>query len=109
MRLPACVLLAATMLASPVQSQTTPQAAPQTAPEPIHGYDGLALAPKGDRLAAVEPAGKDHSAIVLRAATDGHVLTTLDPCGTCTYAGLSFAQDGALAFVARDRAKEPPA
>ncbi|WP_206244688.1 S9 family peptidase [Novosphingobium terrae] len=97
MRLPACVLLAATMLASPALSQT--------ASEHIHTYDALALAPKGDRLAAVEPAGKDHSAIVLRAAADGHVLTTLDPCGTCTYAGLGFSMDGALAFVARDRAK----
>jgi dipeptidyl aminopeptidase/acylaminoacyl peptidase len=77
---------------------------------PLHNYAGLALSPDGTQVAAVEQADEPdapkpaHAALVVRAATDGHVLARLDPCPTCGYADPAFAADGRLAFVARDRA-----
>jgi dipeptidyl aminopeptidase/acylaminoacyl peptidase len=69
----------------------------------IHGYNDLALSRDGATTASIEDHG-DHDAIVLRAASDGHVLRTIDPCAKCSYSGLTFGADGALAFLARDRA-----
>ena len=89
-------MLASTLLAAPALAQT--------APAPAHGYDALALSPRGDRIAALEPAGKGHTAIVIR-AQDGKRVATFDPCAACTYGGLTFGPDSALAFIARDRAK----
>ena len=69
----------------------------------VHTYGSLAISPAGDRVAAVEPvAGKGHAAIVVRQASDGRIVQTIDPCSQCGYAGLTFAPDGALAFVARE-------
>ncbi|MBX9795447.1 prolyl oligopeptidase family serine peptidase [Sphingomonas sp.] len=64
-------------------------------------YGALAIDAKGARIATVE--GEGHARVVLRAAADGRVLDTLDPCPVCSYSGLTFAADGALAFLARDR------
>jgi hypothetical protein len=97
MRVLSALLLAAT--AAPALT------AADTAPIPVHGYAALALSPKGDRIATVEMVSKEHGAIRIRSAADGHVLTTIDPCATCSYAGLGFARDGALAFITRDRTK----
>jgi dipeptidyl aminopeptidase/acylaminoacyl peptidase len=63
-------------------------------------FGGLALSPAGDRIASVE--GEGHAKIVLR-RIDGTAIGTLDPCPVCSYSGLTFAPDGALAFLARDR------
>jgi dipeptidyl aminopeptidase/acylaminoacyl peptidase len=71
---------------------------------PIHQYGGLALAPKGDVLATIEDDGAEHGVVTLRSVRTGKVLRTLDPCGKCGYAGLTFGPDGTLAFLARDRA-----
>ncbi|MDH7975482.1 S9 family peptidase [Sphingomonas sp. AR_OL41] len=71
---------------------------------PIHQYGGLALAPKGDVLATVEDDAADHGVVTLRSVKSGKVLRTIDPCGKCGYAGLTFGPDGSLAFLARDRA-----
>ncbi len=82
------------LVASPAAAQT------------VHGYGGLAIAPAGDRIAAVEPTGAGkHDAVIVRAVADGRILATIDPCAACSYASLAFAPDGGLAFVARDRAK----
>jgi dipeptidyl aminopeptidase/acylaminoacyl peptidase len=100
MRAPAsftALLLAATAMAAPVYAE-------DAAPKPVHAYAALALSPHGDRIATVEAATRDHSVILIRASADGHVLATIDPCAACTYAGLGFAPDGALAFIARDKA-----
>jgi dipeptidyl aminopeptidase/acylaminoacyl peptidase len=71
---------------------------------PLHQYAGLALSPKGDRIATIESGeGSLHGVITLRSAKDGHILRTIDPCPTCLYSGLSFAADGGLAFLERDR------
>jgi len=70
---------------------------------PLHGYAGIAIAPKGDVIADMESAG-DHAAIVVRSAKTGKILRTIDPCTKCSYAGLTFSSDGAIAFLARDRA-----
>ena len=67
-------------------------------------YSGLALAPAGDRIATVETGG-GKAKIVIRAVKTGAVVSTLDPCATCSYSGLTFAADGTLAFLARDRSK----
>ena len=77
-------------------------AAPATA-QRVHQYGGLALSPRGDRIATLEGATGDHAAVTIRAAAGGRILTTVDPCKTCSYSGLTFAPDGALAFLARDR------
>lgn len=76
---------------------------------PLHSYTGLALSAAGDRLASVESVEEDggkpaHARIVVRAVSDGHILATIDPCATCTYAGLAFGRDGSLAWLQRDRA-----
>ena len=65
-------------------------------------YGGLTLAPRGDRIASID-SGAGRAAIVIRSARDGKVIEKIDPCATCSYSGLSFAADGALAFLARDR------
>ncbi|OYY70966.1 MAG: S9 family peptidase [Sphingomonas sp. 28-63-12] len=66
-------------------------------------YAGLALNAAGDRIATVETVSGGHGKILLRKASDGRIVATIDPCATCSYAGLSFADDGTLAFLARDR------
>jgi len=71
---------------------------------PVHQYGGLALAPKGDVLAVVEDNAADHGVITLRSVKAGKVVRTVDPCGKCSYAGLTFGPDGHLAFLQRDRA-----
>ena len=71
---------------------------------PIRQYGGLALAPKGDVIATVDGGDADHGVITLRSAKTGKVLRTVDPCGKCDYAGLTFGPDGSLAYLARDRA-----
>ena len=81
------------------------------APAGIHTYQGVAISPKGDRVASVDGfdpfgagADRQHGAIVVRSARDGAVVARIDPCKTCRYAGLSWSSDGAsLAFVATDR------
>jgi len=77
----------------------------------VHQYAGVALSPAGDRVAAVESfeaAGRSaapHGAVVVRRASDGAVLQTLDPCQPCVYADPTWSPDGrTLAFVASDRA-----
>ena len=68
----------------------------------VHNYGALAISAAGDRTASVETAaGKRHPAILVRRVADGQVVRTIDPCATCSYSGLTFAPDGALAFVAR--------
>jgi dipeptidyl aminopeptidase/acylaminoacyl peptidase len=70
-----------------------------------HSYGDLALSPAGDTIATVEadqPAGP--SKIVLRSARDGKVQRSFNPCEvTCTLSGLTFAPDGSLAYLMRDR------
>ena len=92
--------LAATLLAA----TATPAIA-----APLHSYAGLALSPAGDIVASVEgidsPDGKpEHGKIVIRSVKDGRVLTTIDPCATCTYSGLTFGPNRTLAWIERDRA-----
>jgi dipeptidyl aminopeptidase/acylaminoacyl peptidase len=77
--------------------------------QPLHQYADLAIAPAGDRVASVESAaepdapGVAPTAVVLRAAGDGHVIGRLDPCQGCSYSGLAFGPAGQLAFIARDK------
>jgi len=93
-------LLAATLLA--------PAASAWAAPATLRQYAALAMAPAGDRIAAVESdAAPDstsahHARIVVRTAT-GAVVETIDPCAACNYSGLTFGPDGALAFLAREK------
>ncbi|MDB5707697.1 MAG: peptidase [Sphingomonas bacterium] len=72
---------------------------------PVHQYGDLALSAKGDRIATIEGSDANpRGVITIRAAKDGHVLRAIDPCAKCTYSGLTFAPDGSLAFLQRDRA-----
>ena len=72
---------------------------------PVHQYGDLAIAPKGDLIATVEAAARaGHEAVTIRSTRDGHIVRTIDPCAACSYSGLTFARDGAIAFLARDRA-----
>ena len=66
------LILAAALLAS------TAPAAAQT----IHQYGALAIAPKGDRIATIESAGK-RGVVTVRSTVDGRVLRTIDPCQSC--------------------------
>ena len=66
-----------------------------------HDYGDLALSPDGKTVATVESQGGS-DAIVERAAADGHIVATIDPCVDCAYSDLAFAPDGGLAFLARN-------
>jgi dipeptidyl aminopeptidase/acylaminoacyl peptidase len=68
-----------------------------------HGYGALALSPRGDRIATIEQDAKDRSVVTIRSSSDGKVLRRIDPCGQCSYSGLTFAPSGDLVFLARDR------
>jgi dipeptidyl aminopeptidase/acylaminoacyl peptidase len=83
---------------------------PATAASAQHGFEGLALSPDAGRVASVEDDEPDdatittHGRLVLRDATTGAVLQTIDPCKACAYRDPVFSPDGkALAFLARDR------
>jgi tRNA(Arg) A34 adenosine deaminase TadA len=100
----ASLLLAPMLLAPMLLAPTAVSVVAQAPTSAVHGYGALAMAPTGDRIATLEAAaGKSHAAITLRSARDGHVLATIDPCPTCSYSGLTFSADGALAFLARDK------
>jgi dipeptidyl aminopeptidase/acylaminoacyl peptidase len=86
----AAVLLLAT--ASPAAAQA------------VHQYGALAIAPTGDRIAAIE-SGAGHGVVTVRSVADGRVLRTIDPCPTCSYSGLTFAPNGDLVFLVRDAGK----
>ncbi len=80
-------------------------ATPAFAQAPVHQYGALALAPKGDRLASLEPVAPTHAAIVVRRVSDGGIVQTIDVCGTCSYGAPTFATDGRIAFLAREAGK----
>lgn len=65
-------------------------------------YGGLAINASGSRIAAVETGDGPRPKITLRATKTGKIVSTIDPCATCSYSGLTFAADGTLAFLARD-------
>jgi dipeptidyl aminopeptidase/acylaminoacyl peptidase len=75
----------------------------------LHEYSSLALSPAGDRIASIESDAladsttRPHGRIVVRSASSGKILSTLDPCATCDYSGLTFGPDGRLAFLERDK------
>ena len=76
----------------------------------LHEYGSLALSPAGDRIAAIESdcdrqfvSTTPHGRIVIRSAATGKILSTMDPCPSCSYSGLTFAPDGRLAFLTRDK------
>lgn len=73
---------------------------------PVHQYRALAISPDGTRIASVEDDAEGHDRIVIRdvAASKPGIVATIDPCATCGYSGLTFGPDGAIAFLARDRA-----
>ena len=85
-------------------------AAAASAPMGVHQYQGLALSPAGDLVAAIElvevvGATEDpHGQLVIRRRADGAVTGTFDPCGDCRYTGPTWSPDGrAVAFVASAR------
>ena len=71
----------------------------------LHEYGSVALSAAGDRVAAVESdavadsSTRAHGRIVIRSASTGAVLATVDPCASCDYSNLVFAPDGRLAFL----------
>lgn len=81
-------------------------ATPALAAPPVHSYSNLAISAKGDRIATIEAdsAGAAKGKIVVRQVRDGQILRTVEPCaGACSASGLTFAPDGSLAWLARDR------
>ncbi|MES2326189.1 MAG: S9 family peptidase [Pseudomonadota bacterium] len=78
----------------------------------LHEYGGLALSAAGDRVASLESDAvadstkRAHSRIVVRSVTNGRVLATIDPCADCDYSNLTFAPDGRLAFIERNKGKK---
>jgi hypothetical protein len=62
----------------------------------LHEYGSLALSPAGDRVAAIESdaiadsTNRPHGRIVIRSATTGQPIETIDPCAECNYSGLAF-------------------
>ena len=75
----------------------------------LHEFSALALSRQGDQVATVESdaiansATSPHEHIVIRAASTGRVVSTIDPCASCDYSGLTFAPDGRLVFLQREK------
>ena len=75
----------------------------------LHEYNSLAISPAGDRVAAIESdaiansSTNPHERIVIRSAATGNVISTIDPCKSCDYSGLTFAPDGRLVFLEREK------
>jgi dipeptidyl aminopeptidase/acylaminoacyl peptidase len=74
----------------------------------LHEYGSLALSPAGDRVATIESDAvpdsttRAHGRIVIRSASTGTILSTIDPCASCDYSNLVFAPDGRLAFLSEN-------
>lgn len=64
-------------------------------------YKAVALAPAGERIAAVESAGAgSHAVVVVRDAATGRIVDEFDPCKTCAYDRPSWSPDGkTVAFI----------
>ncbi|HSQ99949.1 MAG TPA: S9 family peptidase [Sphingomicrobium sp.] len=77
----------------------------------LHQFTSLALSPAGDRVAALESDSAPdapalpHEHIVLRSASTGRTLVSLDPCAACNYSDLTFSPGGRLAFLASSQGK----
>jgi len=77
----------------------------------LHQYSSLALSPDANRIAAIESdatadsATRPHGKIVLRSASTGRIISTIDPCAACNYSDLEFGPDGQLAFLASNAGK----
>ncbi len=71
----------------------------------VHQYSGLALSAKGDVLATVDQSDQPatNGAIVVRSASDGHILRSIQPCKTCTLSAPTFSPTGRLAYLSRDK------
>lgn len=75
----------------------------------LHEYASLTISPAGDRIADVESdavpdaTSRPHGRVVIRSATTGKLLSTLDPCAACEYSGIAFGPDGGLVFLAKDK------
>ena len=91
--IPAAFTLAVTLTAAATPALAAPRQ-----------YAGLVIDATGSSIASVDTVTAGHASITLRTAKDGRIVSTIDPCATCSYSGLSFAADGTLAFLARDRA-----
>ena len=75
---------------------------------PIHQFDDLALAPAGDKVAAVESddpgnlTEEPHGTVVVRDA-GGKIIAHYDPCAACRYSDPVWSPKGdALLFLAAD-------
>ena len=77
----------------------------------LHEYSSLVLSPDGSRIAAIErnaiadSAIRPHGKIVIRSASTGRIISTVDPCPACNYSDLEFGPDGQLAFLASNAGK----
>lgn len=82
-------------------------AAQPTPPAALVQFKALAVSPDGSRVASVDnlqPADsalpETHDVVVVRDARTGAPVARYDPCPACTYAGIDWSADGAIAFVA---------
>lgn len=96
MRLTLALLLVAT--ATPALAAPAPPRAP-------HGYGGLAITARGDRIATIESkVAYGPGPVTIRSTRDGKILDSFNPCASaCALSGLTFASDGTLAYLARSR------
>ncbi|HJP68679.1 MAG TPA: S9 family peptidase [Sphingomicrobium sp.] len=75
----------------------------------LHEYGSLVLSQAGDRVAAVESDAvadsttRPHGHIIIRSASSGRILASIDPCLVCDYSGLTFTADGRLAYLERSK------
>ena len=78
----------------------------------VRQYEGLALAPTGDRIAAIETdepvdsMANPPQRLVVRSAVTGAVQRAIDACGHCEYTETSWSPDGrSLGFLATESSK----
>jgi dipeptidyl aminopeptidase/acylaminoacyl peptidase len=104
--MPIPILAAAAALAPAL----APALAAPAEPAQQHVFSGLTLSPAGDRVAVLEAdqradaSEQPHKRLVIRAASNGAVTASHDPCVTCMYQDPTFSPDGQrIAFLGRDR------
>jgi len=75
----------------------------------LHQYSNLALSSAGDRIAAVESDSEPNASekpaerVVVRDSRTGNVIAAMPTCAGCRYSGLTFAPDGRLLAVMKDK------
>ena len=92
-----CAVLATAFVLLPTAALADPT------PPALHSFGELALSQDGSTIADLEADGSARARITWRQVRGGRVVRAIDPCGACIYSDLTFAPNGDLAWLQRNR------